>query len=348
MSDFIMNYIFKLLIIIFYTFINPFPLFASEVNVYTSRHYESDDAVYKEFTNLTGIKVNIISGKGKALMERLRFEGKNSPADVFITSDAGNLWKIQKDGMFKRIISKNIIDTIPEKARGPNNEWVGIARRSRVIFYNPINVKKDEINNISYEDLADSKWKGRIVIRSSSNIYNQSLVASMISNIGIEETEKWAKGFVNNFARKPQGNDRAQIMAVANGEADIAIANTYYYGLMLSGNKGIDQQKAAEKVVMIFPGQNGRGTHINISGVGILKNAPNTNNAEKFIEFLLTEETQKYIVENTFEYPILQNVAPRKEISKFGINFKTDETFASDFGKYNPDAVRLMDRVGWR
>ena len=343
-----MNYLIKFLIIIFYTFINPFSLFANEVNVYTSRHYDSDDAVYKEFTNLTGIKVNIIFGKGKALMERLRFEGKNSPADVFITSDAGNLWKIQKDGMFKRIISKKIIDIVPENARGPKNEWVGIARRSRVIFYNPINIKKAEIDNISYEDLADPKWKGRIVIRSSSNIYNQSLVASMISNIGIKETEKWAKGFVNNFARKPQGNDRAQILAVANGEADIAIANTYYFGLMLSGNKGIDQQKAAERVMMIFPGQNDRGTHINISGAGIMKNAPNTNNAEKFIEFLLTEKIQKYIVENTFEYPILRNIAPRKEIAQFGVNFKTDETSASDFGKYNPDAVRLMDRVGWR
>ena len=178
------------------------------------------------FADLTGINVNIISGKGKALMERLRLEGKNSPADLFITSDAGNLWKIQKEGMFRKILSEKIIGTVPDNARGPNNEWVGIAKRSRVVFYNPNKVKESEIRDLTYEDLASPKWKGRLVVRSSGNIYNQSLVASLISSIGIERTEKWAEGLVKNLARKPQGNDRSQIIAVANGEADIAIANT--------------------------------------------------------------------------------------------------------------------------
>ena len=323
-------------------------LVANEVNVYTSRHYDSDEKIYKEFKNLTGIKVNIISGKGKALMERLRLEGKNSPADLFITSDAGNLWKIQKDGMFKEILSEKIKKTVPKNFRGPNNEWVGIAKRSRVIFYSPERVKDFEIKNITYEDLADPKWKGRLVVRSSGNIYNQSLVASLISSIGIERTEKWAKGIVKNFARKPQGNDRSQILAVANGEADIAIANTYYIGLMLSGEKGVDQKNAAEKVSMIFPGQADSGTHINISGVGILKNAPNPSNAEKLIEYLLTDKIQKHIVDNTYEYSINRNIMPSKIIAKFGTNFKTDETYASEFGKFNAEAVRLMDRAGWR
>ena len=323
-------------------------LVANEVNVYTSRHYDSDEIIYEEFKNLTGIKVNIISGKGKALMERLRLEGKNSPADLFITSDAGNLWKIQKDGMFKEILSEKIKKTVPENFRGPNNEWVGIAKRSRVIFYSPERVTDFEIKNITYEDLADPKWKGRLVVRSSGNIYNQSLVASLISSIGIERTEKWAKGIVKNFARKPQGNDRSQILAVANGEADIAIANTYYIGLMLSGEKGVDQKNAAEKVSMIFPGQADSGTHINISGVGILKNAPNPSNAEKLIEYLLTDKIQKHIVENTYEYSIKRNITPSKIIAKFGTNFKTDETYASEFGKFNAEAVRLMDRAGWR
>tara|TARA_B100000683_G_scaffold103796_1_gene102551 strand:+ start:181 stop:1212 length:1032 start_codon:yes stop_codon:yes gene_type:complete len=323
-------------------------LVANEVNVYTSRHYDSDEIIYEEFKNLTGIKVNIISGKGKALMERLRLEGKNSPADLFITSDAGNLWKIQKDGMFKKILSEKIKKTVPENFRGPNNEWVGIAKRSRVIFYSPERVTDFEIKNITYEDLADPKWKGRLVVRSSGNIYNQSLVASLISSIGIERTEKWAKGIVKNFARKPQGNDRSQILAVANGEADIAIANTYYIGLMLSGEKGVDQKNAAEKVSMIFPGQADSGTHINISGVGILKNAPNPSNAEKLIEYLLTDKIQKHIVENTYEYSIKRNIMPSKIIAKFGTNFKTDETYASEFGKFNAEAVRLMDRAGWR
>ena len=323
-------------------------LYANEINVYTSRHYDSDELIYEDFKNLTGIKVNIISGKGKALMERLRLEGESSPADVFITSDAGNLWKIQKNDMFREITSEKIIKTVPNSARGPNNEWVGIAKRSRVIFYNPNTVTDLEIKNITYEDLADPKWRGRLVVRSSGNIYNQSLVASLISKIGIERTEKWAKGIVKNFARKPQGNDRSQILAVANGEADIAIANTYYIGLMLSGEKGDDQKKAAGKVSMIFPNQADGGTHVNISGVGILKNAPNPSNAEKFIEFLLTDKVQKHIIDNTYEYSIKSNIAPNKIIANFGINFKTDETHASDFGKYNPEAVRLMDRAGWR
>ena len=321
---------------------------ASEVNVYTSRHYDSDEKIYTDFKNLTGIKVNIISGKGKALMERLRLEGKNSPADLFVTSDAGNLWKIQKDGMFKEILSEKVKKTVPKNFRGPNNEWVGIAKRSRVIFYSPERVTDLEIKNITYEDLSDPKWKGRLVVRSSGNIYNQSLVASLISNIGIERTEKWAKGIVKNFARKPQGNDRSQILAVANGEADIAIANTYYIGLMLSGEKGVDQKNAAEKVSMIFPGQADTGTHINISGVGILKNAPNPSNAEKLIEYLLTDKVQKHIIDNTYEYSIKSNVMPSKIIAKFGSNFKTDETYASEFGKFNAEAVRLMDRAGWR
>ena len=340
----------------FYKFIFTFLLlfsafnqsFSDEVNVYTSRHYDSDNAIYEDFTNLTGINVNIISGKGKALMERLRLEGKNSPADLFITSDAGNLWKIQKDGMFRKILSEKIIGTVPDNARGPNNEWVGIAKRSRVVFYNPNKVKESEIRDLTYEDLASPKWKGRLVVRSSGNIYNQSLVASLISSIGIERTEKWAEGLVKNFARKPQGNDRSQIIAVANGEADIAIANTYYIGLMLSGEKGIDQKNAAEKVAIIFPSQSDRGTHINISGVGILKNAPNPSNAEKFIEYLLTDRIQKHIVENTYEYSIKENIMPSDVIAQFGVDFKTDETFASEFGKYNSEAVRLMDRVGWR
>ena len=298
-------------------------LVANEVNVYTSRHYDSDEIIYEEFKNLTGIKVNIISGKGKALMERLRLEGKNSPADLFITSDAGNLWKIQKDGMFKEILSEKVKKTVPKNFRGPNNEWVGIAKRSRVIFYNSERVTDLEIKNITYEDLADPRWKGRLVVRSSGNIYNQSLVASLISNIGIERTEKWAKGIVKNFARKPQGNDRSQILAVANGEADIAIANTYYIGLMLSGEKGVEQKNAAEKVSMIFPGQADTGTHINISGVGILKNAPNTSNAEKLIEYLLTDKVQKHIIDNTYEYSIKSNIMPNKIIlkKKIYINF---------------------------
>ena len=323
-------------------------VFSEEVNVYTSRHYDSDDLIYKNFTEATGIKVNIISGKGEALIERIKSEGENTSADIFFTADAGNLWKLQKDGFFKRISSNIILESVPRNLRGPNNEWVGIAKRARVIFFNPERVDSDEISNLSYEDLSNDIWTNRIVIRSSNNIYNQSLVASLISNIGIKKTEEWAKGLVTNFARKPQGNDRSQIMAVANGEADIAIANTYYYGLMLSGKAGTDQLNAAKKVKMLFPNQDNRGTHVNISGSGILKYSKNPKNAEIFLEFLLSTDVQKHIVNNTFEYPVIDKVSPSSFISQFGTSFIQDQTPASNFGKYNSEAIKLMDRVGWK
>ena len=323
-------------------------IFANEVNIYTSRHYDADDILYEEFTKETGIKVNIISGSGSALMERLKSEGDNSPGDVFFTVDAGNLSKFQKEGFFQSIESKIIKSVVPEELRGPNDEWVSIAKRARVIFYNPKNVSESELKNLSYEDLSDPKWKGRIVIRSSSNMYNQSLVASIISNNGIAATEKWAKAFVSNFARKPQGNDRSQILAVANGEADIAIANTYYLGLMLSGRGGEEQEVAGRKVKIHFPNQDNRGAHVNVSGGGVLKNAPNKANAIKFLEFLLSEKAQTHIVNNTFEYPVLDTVMPNSLIAQFGTDFKIDNTSVADFGDLNPEAVRLMDRVGWK
>ena len=322
-------------------------ILSSEVNIYTSRHYDADDELYERFTKNTGIKVNIISGSGSALMERLKAEGKNSPGDVFFTVDAGNLSRFQKEGFLQAISSQKIKSIVPKELRGPNDEWVAIAKRARVIFYNPDKVSQEEIKNITYEDLASDKWKKRIAIRSSSNMYNQSLVASLISNNGIKETEAWAKRFVRNFARSPQGNDRSQILAVANGLADIAIANSYYIGVMLSGRGGQEQYEAAQRVRVAFPNQLNRGTHVNISGGGILKYAPNKSNAERFLEFLLSEEAQKHIVNNTFEYSVLNNVEPNSAIAQFG-SFISDQTSVADFGKFNPDAVRLMDRVGWR
>jgi iron(III) transport system substrate-binding protein len=318
-----------------------------EVNIYTSRHYDADDFLYEKFTQKTGIQVNIISGKGSALIERLKAEGTNSPGDVFFTVDAGNLANFQKQGFLQSIQSEIIKKSVPVELRGENDEWVAVAKRARVIFYNPELVSEDEIKDINYEDLANNAWKDRVVIRSSSNMYNQSLVSSLISNLGIDQTEKWAKDLVANFARKPQGNDRSQIMAVANKEASIAIANTYYIGIMLSGKGGEEQLKAAQKVKIAFPNQTNRGAHINISGGGVLKHSPNRENAEKFLEFLLSEEAQVHIVNNTFEYPVLETVKPHPLIESFG-NFKMDKTSVADFGKYNPEAVKLMDRVNWQ
>tara|TARA_B100001109_G_scaffold208626_1_gene176132 strand:+ start:273 stop:1292 length:1020 start_codon:yes stop_codon:yes gene_type:complete len=321
---------------------------ANEVNIYTSRHYDSDDKLYEDFRKETGIKINVISGNGSALLERLKTEGANSPADIFFTVDAGNLWKIQKEEYFQNITSSKILSIVPKNLRGPNNEWIAIAKRARVIFYNPNNVSKEEIQNLRYENLADKEWRDRIVIRSSNNIYNQSLVASLISTHGINTTESWAKGLVSNFARKPQGNDRSQIMAVANGIADIAIANSYYYGYMLSGKAGEDQQKAAQRVKMFFPNQNDRGVHINISGLGVLKNAKNVDNAYKFIEFLLSRKMQESMVNNSFEYPVVKNVLPHPDIASSGLDFLEDEISVSEYGKFNSEALKLMDRAGWK
>ena len=334
------------LILLFALFGNT--LMTSEVNVYTSRHYDSDDALYEEFTKETGIDINIISGKGSALLERIKSEGKNSPADIFFTVDAGNLWKVQKEGLFQSIKSKKILSSVPAELRGPNDEWTAIAKRARVVFYNPMKVSSNEIKDLTYEDLANEEWRNRVVIRSSSNMYNQSLVASLIANLGEKNTEIWAKDFVKNFARKPQGNDRSQIIAVSNGEADLAIANSYYIGIMLSGSAGKEQQEAAKRVKIHFPNQNDRGVHINISGAGILKNSPNPANANLFLEFLLSKRVQKYMVDKSFEYPIIEEVQPSAEIASFGLNFKEDDTAVSRFGELNPSAIRLMDRSGWK
>ena len=321
---------------------------ANEVNIYTSRHYDSDDQLYEDFRKETGIKINVISGNGSALLERLKSEGANSPADIFFTVDAGNLWKIQKEGYFQSITSSKALSIVPKNYRGPNNEWIAIAKRARVIFYNPKTVSNEELADLNYEDLANKEWDDRVVIRSSNNIYNQSLVASLISTHGIEKTEEWAKGFVSNFARKPQGNDRSQIMAVANGVADLAIANSYYYGYMLSGKAGNDQVKAAKKVKMFFPNQSNRGVHINISGLGVLKNAKNVDNANKFIEFLLSREMQSSMVNNSFEYPVLSDVLPHSHIASSGLDFLENKIQVSEYGRFNSEAIKLMDRAGWK
>ena len=346
-----MNYIFsnRFLVLTFLLFVfSNFVLVQEEVNVYTSRHYDSDVKLYEDFTKETGIKVNIISARGSALIERLKAEGENSPADIFITVDAGNLWKVQDYGLFAPISSKKIEEIVPETYRGENNEWVALAKRARVIFYNKEKYDYEDLKGLSYEDLSSEKWRKKLAIRSSNNLYNQSLVASLISRYGEKYTENWAKGLVENFSRKPQGNDRAQIIAVANNEADLAIANSYYLGLMLSGKKGEKQLSAGKKVNILFPSQDKYGAHINISGGGIMKSSKNYNNALKFLEFMLSEKAQKHLVENTYEYPINKKVSPSKIISQFGLDFKEDSLKVFNYGKFNASALKLMDRAGWQ
>ena len=231
------------------------------------------------------------------------------------------------------------------KAAVPSNfrtsKWTGIAKRARIIYYSPERVSANDLNGMTYEGLADPKWKGRVVIRQSNNIYNQSLVASLVKNNGKKATAEWAKGVVANMARDSKGNDRAQILAVAAGEADLAVANTYYLALMLSGKKGPEQQAAAKKVLPFFPNQGDRGTHMNISGGGVLKNAPNKANAIKLLEFLLTKEAQQHIVNNTFEYPMIDGVEPHELVKQMGLGFKQDlNTKVANYGKNQAASIR--------
>jgi len=336
----------RILIILLSIFINTNSIFAKEVNVYTARHYESDTELYKSFTKKTGIKVNIISGKAKALEKRIIEEGRYSKADLYIVSDAGRLYSIESKGFLQEIQSEVLESKIPENFR--TKSWFGIAKRARIIFYNPKKITLNEIKNLTYEELSKSKWKKKILIRKSNNIYNQSLVASLIENNGIEKTYEWAKGLVVNMARKPKGNDRAQILGVANEEAEIAIANTYYYALMLSGQKGEEQRKAAQKVKPFFPNQGDRGTHMNISGGGVLKYAPNKKNAIKLLEYFLSESAQKHIVNNTFEYPMLEEVEAHEFVSNMSSNFKQDKTTeVSSYGKWQSEALKIMTKAGW-
>jgi len=320
---------------------------ANEVNVFSARHYDSDVQLYEKFTAKTGIKVNIVSGKDKALQKRITEEGKDSKADIYITADAGRLGAFASKGMFQNTSSDAIRAAVPSNFR--TSKWVGIAKRARIIYYSPERVNANDLNGMRYEDLADPKWKGRVVIRKSNNIYNQSLVASLIKNNGKKATAEWAKGVVANMARDSKGNDRAQILAVAAGEADLAVANTYYLALMLSGKKGAEQQAAAKKVLPFFPNQGDRGTHMNISGGGILKNAPNKANAIKLLEFLLTKEAQEHIVNNTFEYPMIDGVEPHDLVKQMGLGFKQDlNTKVSNYGKNQAAALEVMLAAKWK
>ena len=322
---------------------------ASEVNVFNARHYKADGELYSKFTNMTGIKVNLINGKSGALEKRILSEGADSSADLYITADAGRCGAMDAKGALQSgLTSAAIKDAVPKTFR--TNKWVGIAKRARIIYYSPERVTGAELSGMTYEGLADPKWKGRLVIRKSSNIYNKSLVASLIKNNGKKATAEWAEGVVANMARTPTGNDRAQIMAVAAGEADIAVANTYYLALMLSGKKGTEQQEAAKKVKAFFPNQNDRGTHMNVSCAALVKGAPNKTNAIKLVEFLLTPQSQEHFTNNTFEFPMINGVSPSPlVVNNLGLDFKQDmKTKLASYGKNQAAAVEVMTAAGWK
>ncbi|MEQ8965727.1 MAG: Fe(3+) ABC transporter substrate-binding protein [Azospirillaceae bacterium] len=316
---------------------------AQEVNVYSARHYDTDNALYERFTEETGIEVNVIEGGSDELIERINAEGVNSPADVLITVDAGRLWRAVEADVFQSATSDMLEERVPEHLRHPDGLWYGLTKRARVIYYNKEAGPPAGVS--TYEDLTD--FDGTICIRSSSNIYNQSLLASMIAAHGAEAAEEWAAGVVDHFARPPAGNDRAQIRGVAAGECTVAVANTYYLGHMLSEGADPADAEAAVLVDFMFPNQDGRGAHVNISGAGVVANAPNKDNAIRFLEFLTSDGAQEVFAGGNNEYPVVEGVEVTGPIADYGTDFVEDTVNASLLGENNPEAVRIFDRVGW-
>lgn len=314
------------------------------VNLYTDRHYESDEKLYEEFTKETGIKVNVVKGKSDELIERLEREGKDTEADLFITADAGRLYRAKEKALLQAVSSETLFKNIPENLRDKDNNWFGLTMRARVLVYAKDKIKLEQLS--TYEDLIDSKWKGKVLVRSSSAIYNQSLIASFIELNGEEATREWAKGIVDNMAREPKGNDRDQAKAVVAGEGDVAIMNTYYVGLM-STSSDPEEVKVAEKIGVFFPNQNTTGTHVNVSGIGLTKEAKNKENAIKFMEFLSSEKAQKQFAEGNFEYPANPNVEATELLKSWG-EFKPQNVDLSKLGEYNKKAQEIMNEVGWK
>jgi iron(III) transport system substrate-binding protein len=312
--------------------------------VYTHRHYKSDQELFAKFEKQTGIKVNVVNANADELMQKMTLEGAQSPADVLITVDAGRLVRAKNKGLLQSVKSAFLEKTIPSHLKDEENNWFSLTKRARVIVYNPKKVNAEELS--SYEALTDKKWDKKILIRSSSNIYNQSLLASIIANADEATATKWAEGVVANMARSPRGNDRDQIKAVVGGEGDLAIVNTYYIGKLLD-SKNPDEVKAGESVKVFFPNQNNRGTHINVSGAGVAKYAPNKKNAVKFIEFLASKEAQKVFADSNFEYPVNEEVQPSDLLKSWG-SFKEDKLSLSELGNNNKKAVLIFDNAGWK
>ena len=319
---------------------------SNEVNLYSQRHYAVDELQYKNFTEKTGIKVNVVKANADELIERLKNEGGSSPADLFVTVDAGKLFNAREAGVLQKIPSENINQNIMGELRDPEGFWAPITYRSRVIVYSNERVNKLDLS--TYEDLANPKWKNRLLVRSSSNAYNQALMSSLVANLGSENTESWASAVVSNFARDPKGSDRDQVKAIAAGQGDIAIVNSYYIGLLLASEKE-EELNAGNSVSVFFPnqGEDDRGSHINISALGLIKSSPNKENAIKLIEYLTSEEAQDVYVNNSYEYPANSMVEPSQIVKSWG-GFKIDKLNLNALGEFRAEALRIFDKTGWK
>jgi iron(III) transport system substrate-binding protein len=318
--------------------------YGEEVNIYSSRHYDTDLRLYDDFTEQTGIRINLIEGTSDELIERIRNEGLNSPADIIITVDAGRLWRAKEAGIMQPHYSDHLNSVIPDAMRDQEGYWIGLSERVRGIIYNRERVHPGDLRG--YWELADTEWEGRVCVRSSNNIYNQSLVASLIESRGEEAVEQWAAGLVRNFARSPQGGDTDQIRAVAAGLCDVALANHYYLARLIQSDNASDRE-VADKVGIYFPPAEYGGAHVNISGAGLSANSPNRENAVRFLEYLATEEAQMLFAVGNNEFPVLPNVETPGALGDFG-TYESDAVNVTFYGVNNPAAIRLMDRVGWR
>jgi len=315
------------------------------LNLYSSRHYQTDEALYSGFTKATGIKVNRIEAGEDALIERIRNEGERSPADVMVTVDAGRLWRAEQLGLFQPVKSAVLEARIPLSFREPGGLWFGFSLRARLIAYNKAKVKAGELT--SYEDLTDPKWKGRVCMRSSSNIYNLSLMGALIDHLGEAKAEAWARSVRNNFAREPKGGDTDQLKSVAAGECDVTISNQYYYARLARSQKA-EERAVAEKVAAVFPNQSSWGTHVNVSGAGVMKNAPHREAAIRFLEYLASDEAQRYFADGNNEWPVVASVqVVNPVLSAFGA-FKYDPLNVAVLGRNQPAAQKLYDRVAWK
>lgn len=315
------------------------------LNLYTARHYATDEALYTDFTKATGIKLSRIEGGQDALFERIKAEGANSPADVFLTVDVARLWRAEQAGIFAPVQSVSLEKRIPAIYRDPEDKWFGFSARARIIAYDKSKVKPGEIAR--YEDLASPKWKGEVCTRSSSHPYNLSLISSMILHLGKEKATEWARGVAANLARTPRGGDTDQLRAVAAGECAIAISNHYYYVRLMRSTKPKDRT-VVEKVALVWPNQGDRGTHVNISGGGMLRHAPNRNAAVSFLEYLASDAAQTLFAKGNNEWPTVKGVKlANPELESLG-QFKADSLPLAKLGKIQPDAQRLADQVGWK
>lgn len=315
------------------------------LHIYSSRHYNTDEKLYTDFTKETGIEIKRVDGKGDALIARLEQEGALAPADLFITVDSGRLWRAEQAGLFQAVDSDILQEKIPANLKHPEGEWFGFSTRARVLVYNTDTIEKGALT--SYKDLADPKWKGRICVRSSGNIYNQSLMASMIAQEGEADAKAWAKALLNNLARKPQGGDTDQIKAVAAGVCDIALANSYYFFRLQRSEKPEDNA-VVENLAIVFPDQNSSkangGTHVNISGAGVLKNAKNKDAAVKFLEYLTSTDAQAYFANGNNEYPVIQGVEVNETVEA-NKDFKIQDINVSEFGKHQKQAKMIFDEI---